>query len=33
MDFGFNIGNEFGGMHPAIILKNFTKPLDLKTNV
>lgn len=23
IDFGFNIGNEFGGMHPAIILKNF----------
>ena len=23
VDFGFNIGNEFGGMHPAIILKNF----------
>lgn len=22
VDFGFNIGNEFGGMHPAIILKN-----------
>ena len=25
--FGFNIGNEFGGMHPAIILKNFDKEL------
>ena len=23
IDFGFNIGNEFEGMHPAIILKNF----------
>lgn len=23
LDFGFNIGNEFGGMHPAVILKNF----------
>ena len=23
IDFGFNIGNEFGGIHPAIILKNF----------
>lgn len=23
INFGFNIGNEFGGMHPAIILKNF----------
>lgn len=23
IDLGFNIGNEFGGMHPAIILKNF----------
>ena len=23
IDFGFNIGNESGGMHPAIILKNF----------
>ena len=23
IDFGFNVGNEFGGMHPAIILKNF----------
>ncbi|MBR0350738.1 MAG: type II toxin-antitoxin system PemK/MazF family toxin [Clostridia bacterium] len=23
IDFGFNIGNEFGGMHPAVILKNF----------
>ena len=27
MIFGFNIGNEFGGMHPAIILKNFDKEL------
>ena len=27
IDFGFNIGNEFGGMHPAIILKNFEKEL------
>ena len=27
IDFGFNIGNEFGGMHPAIILKNFDKEL------
>ena len=27
MDFGFNIGNEFGGMHPAVILKNFDKDL------
>lgn len=27
IDFGFNIGNEFGGMHPAIILKNFNKDL------
>ena len=27
IDFGFNIGNEFGGMHPAIILKNFDKDL------
>ena len=26
-DFGFNIGNEFGGMHPAIILKNFENDL------
>ena len=25
--FGFNIGNEFGGMHPAVILKNFDKDL------
>lgn len=25
IDFGFNIGNEFGGMHPAIILKKFEK--------
>ena len=24
---GFNIGNEFGGMHLAIILKNFDKEL------
>ena len=27
MDFGFNIGNEFGGMHPAVILKNFDNDL------
>lgn len=27
IDFGFNIGNEFGGMHPAIILKNFGSEL------
>ena len=27
IDFGFNIGNEFGGMHPAVILKNFEKEL------
>lgn len=27
IDFGFNIGNEFGGMHPAIILKRFDKEL------
>lgn len=27
VDFGFNIGNEFGGMHPAIILKNFDTEL------
>lgn len=27
IDFGFNIGNEFGGMHPAIILKNFDNDL------
>lgn len=27
IDFGFNIGNEFGGMHPAIILKNFENDL------
>ena len=27
IDFGFNIGNEFGGMHPAIILKNFGNEL------
>lgn len=27
VDFGFNIGNEFGGMHPAIILKNFENDL------
>ena len=27
IDFGFNIGNEFGGMHPAVILKNFDKDL------
>jgi len=27
IDFGFNIGNEFGGMHPGIILKNFENEL------
>ena len=27
IDFGFNIGYEFGGMHPAIILKNFDNEL------
>jgi len=27
VDFGFNIGTEFGGMHPAIILKNFESEL------
>ena len=27
IDFGFNIGNEFGGMHPAVILKNFDMDL------
>ena len=27
LDFGFNIGNEFGGMHPAAILKNFNNDL------
>ncbi len=27
IDFGFNVGNEFGGMHPAVILKNFEKDL------
>ncbi len=27
IEFGFNIGNEFGGMHPAVILKNFNKDL------
>lgn len=27
IDFGFNIGNEFGGMHPAIIVKNFNNEL------
>ena len=27
LDFGFNIGNEFGGMHPAAILKNFDNDL------
>ncbi len=27
IDFGFNISNEFGGMHPAIILKNFNNEL------
>ena len=29
LDFGFNIGNEFGGMHPAVILKNFDNYLFL----
>ena len=28
IDFGFNIGNEFGGMHPAIILKK-KQPLSI----
>ena len=27
VDFGFNVGNEFGGIHPAVILKNFEKDL------
>ena len=27
IDFGVNIGNEFGEMHPAVILKNFDKDL------
>ena len=27
LDFGFNIGNEFGGVHPAVILKNFDNDL------
>lgn len=27
INFGFNIGNEFGGMHPAVILKNFDNEL------
>ncbi|MCI8272848.1 MAG: type II toxin-antitoxin system PemK/MazF family toxin [Clostridia bacterium] len=27
LDFGFNIGKEFGGMHPAVILKNFDNDL------
>lgn len=27
IDFGYNIGNEFGGMHPAVILKNFDNEL------
>lgn len=27
LDFGFNIGSEFGGMHPAVILKNFDNDL------
>lgn len=27
LDLGFNIGNEFGGMHPAVILKNFDNDL------
>ena len=29
LDFGFNIGNEFGGMHPAVIFKNFDNYLFL----
>lgn len=38
IDFGFNIGNEFGGMHPAIILKNleselFVLPLSSKNPI
>ena len=27
VNLGFNIGNEFGGMHPAVILKNFDNDL------
>lgn len=27
IDFGFNIGNEFGGIHPAVILKYFENEL------
>jgi len=27
IDFGFNIGNEFGGKHPAVIIKNFDNEL------
>ena len=27
IDFGFSIGSEFGGMHPAIILKTFWNDL------
>lgn len=27
IDFGYNIGNEFGGIHPAAILKNFDKDI------
>lgn len=27
MDFGFNVGNEFGGMHPAVVLKNLDNDL------
>ena len=33
VDFGFNIGNEFGGMHPAVILKNFEKELFVESEV
>lgn len=29
VDFGYNIGTEFGGRHPAIILKNLRIPLSL----
>lgn len=25
VDFGFNVGNEFGGIHPAIVLRNSSK--------
>lgn len=37
VDFGFNIGNEFGGKHPAIILKNLNNDVlivaPVSTNV